>query len=620
MNFSSKEVNNGSSGSAEERKTMLEPMDYTPGNIWHRQPTASANQQHQSSSQESGASENLLNNSASSPLSTSSNGNATEMRSNDSGGDAEGVWSADIDQAFHEALQIYPPCGRRKIILSDEGKMYGRNELIARYIKIRCGKTRTRKQVSSHIQVLARKRQREEHAKIKAQRDGVPDQQQPPGQIKAEAMASSANAGEINNHLNAVGDFQNNMDAAVASSIAAQTQNAATVAASPLANSQPLADLISDQLEVLRAMGRQNPAGWPYPIPAAAAKRLLVNQQQQLDPHQQQQLYLGIGATNPNGLFNNPATASASTSSATLQFQQHQTQSYVPKTETMDGAGNIGDGPSSAFSSSGATTAAYSTAANNNGNGNDIHGNLTIASPKLVLNEFTAYIEQNTNVKDNSILGMEKQHGNGNGNSGNGSGGGGGGRREIVHIPKTTNCPLEKISIDTELVRTKYPAILQDLFKKGPAEAFFLAKCWANMNFEDEEDEQNSLFAVDSYYESAEKFDIVVSTKVCSFGNEVVEKVEIYAPIEDVEGARATGKWHFRLEKSPMCEYMVRFISELKKLQEPSLMNSVLDNFTVLQIVTNKQTDETLMVIAFFFEIREDGEDEIYTRIYRLTE
>ena len=71
---------------------------------------------------------------------------------------------------------------------------------------------------------------------------------------------------------------------------------------------------------------------------------------------------------------------------------------------------------------------------------------------------------------------------------------------------------------------------------------------------------------------------IQCSTKVCSFGKQVVEKVE-------TEFARyEAGRYVYKINRSPLCEYMINFILKLKQLPEKYMMNSVLENFTILQV------------------------------------
>jgi len=79
-------------------------------------------------------------------------------------------------------------------------------------------------------------------------------------------------------------------------------------------------------------------------------------------------------------------------------------------------------------------------------------------------------------------------------------------------------------------------------------------------------------------FESNESMVITCSTKVCSFGKQVVEKVETeYSRLEN-------GRFVYRIHRSPMCDYMINFINKLKRLPEKYMMNSVLENFTILQV------------------------------------
>uniref|UniRef100_A0A669B2G8 TEA domain-containing protein n=3 Tax=Pseudocrenilabrinae TaxID=318546 RepID=A0A669B2G8_ORENI len=384
--------------------------------------------------------------------------------------DAEGVWSPDIEQSFQEALAIYPPCGRRKIILSDEGKMYGRNELIARYIKLRTGKTRTRKQVSSHIQVLARRKAREIQVKLK-------DQAAKDKALQSMATMSSA-------QIISPTAFQNKM----------------------------------------ALQGLSRPA---YPTSGGVS----------LHPFSQQSYAMQASGPAPitGGFYDNTQGLSMSPGAPPWQGR-------------------------------------------------------SIASSKLRMLEFSAFLEQPQDPETFN-------------------------KHLFVHIgqsnPSYSDPYLE--SVDIRQIYDKFPEKkggLKELFDKGPPNAFFLVKFWADLSV-NLQDDSSFFYGVSSQYESSENMIITSSTKVCSFGKQVVEKVETeYARFEN-------GRYVFRIHRSPLCEYMINFIHKLKHLPEKYMMNSVLENFTILQVVTNRDTLETLLCIAYVFEVS-TSEHGAQHHIYRL--
>uniref|UniRef100_A0A8C1U8E1 Transcriptional enhancer factor TEF-5 n=2 Tax=Cyprinus carpio TaxID=7962 RepID=A0A8C1U8E1_CYPCA len=423
-------------------------------------------------------------------------------------GDAEGVWSPDIEQSFQEALAIYPPCGRRKIILSDEGKMYGRNELIARYIKLRTGKTRTRKQVSSHIQVLARKKMREYQAGIKVS-----------SHLQVLARRKSR---EIQSKLKAMNLDQASKDKAL--------QNMAALSSAQIVS----ASVMKSQLPPLHQHPYPPPARfWPSPIPGQPGPS------QDIKPF----------APSPYSTLQPPLPTPISS------YEQLPTP-HPPSATAVP-----------------------------------VWQDRTIASSKLRMLEYSAFMELQRDPDTYS-------------------------KHLFVHIAQTNPSYTDPLleAVDIRQIYDKFPEKkggLKDLYEKGPQNAFFLVKFWADLNSSNVQDGAGSFYGVSSQYSSAENMTITVSTKVCSFGKQVVEKVETeYARVEG-------GRYIYRIHRSPMCEYMINFIHKLKHLPEKYMMNSVLENFTILQVVTNRDTQETLLCIAFVFEVSTSHHGAQY-HVYRL--
>uniref|UniRef100_A0A3P8X671 TEA domain family member 1a n=1 Tax=Cynoglossus semilaevis TaxID=244447 RepID=A0A3P8X671_CYNSE len=393
-------------------------------------------------------------------------------------GDPEGVWSPDIEQSFQEALAIYPPCGRRKIILSDEGKMYGRNELIARYIKLRTGKTRTRKQVSSHIQVLARRKSREFQSKLKDQNT----------KDKALQSISSMSSAQI---VSATAIHSKLLPGLVRSSFPANAQ-----------------------VQHTHSHTHTHTHG--------------------LSPFSQQAFHVQTAGTTTISVFEPPTAA-----------QTHREPAWQGR---------------------------------------------SVCTTKLRLVEFSSFLEtQKEQEAYNKHLFVDVSQSS----------------------PGYSDPLLE--CVDIRQIYDKFPEKkggLKELFSKGPQNAFYLIKFWADLNYSGQDD-PTAFYGVSSQYESSENMTITCSTKVCSFGKQVVEKVETeYGRFEN-------GRFVYRISRSPMCEYMINFIHKLKHLPEKYMMNSVLENFTILLVVTNRDTQETLLCMACVFEVS-NNEHGAQHHIYRL--
>ncbi|XP_059927875.1 transcriptional enhancer factor TEF-1 isoform X3 [Gadus macrocephalus] len=444
--------------------------------------------------------------------------------------DAEGVWSPDIEQSFQEALAIYPPCGRRKIILSDEGKMYGRNELIARYIKLRTGKTRTRKQVSSHIQVLARKKVREIQAAIKV---GLA---MPSCRGLFIAMVTGCSfvfllslTPQVSSHIQVLArrksrEFHSKLKDQTVKDKALQSMAAMSSA------------------QIVSATAIHNKLGLPGiprpPFPGAGFWQGMITtgqsgSTQDIKPFSQQGYPIQPAVTTTISSYE-PSAAQAPT---------------VPAWQGR-----------------------------------------SIGTSKLRLVEFSAFLEQQRDQDSYN-------------------------KHLFVHIGHTNHSYSDALleSVDVHQIYDKFPEKkggLKDLFGKGPQNSFFLIKFWADLNCNIQED-TGAFYGVSSQYESSENMTITCSTKVCSFGKQVVEKVETeYARFEN-------GRFVYRISRSPMCEYMINFIHKLKHLPEKYMMNSVLENFTILLVVTNRDTQETLLCMACVFEVS-NSEHGAQHHIYRL--
>lgn len=405
--------------------------------------------------------------------------------------EAEGIWSADIEQSFLEALAIYPPCGRRKIILMEEGKMYGRNELVARYIKIRTGKTRSRKQVSSHLQVLAKRRSKD----IQSLRNDKAAQQIILERLKQYTSAEIVSMNNEQIHQ----DDQSSSDDDDQEDVKKKVKNT-----SPVKNLLEKAHEHSSK---------------------PSLDHLSSTSKKKFSPVM----------THPHAPNRSRCSSNASSSSL-LSSGSTASQTVLLANLSLPSTAIIGDEHFRLYELNGFA---------------EIKRNLPSTHPSLIYPNADAY----TSIHHHDLL-----------------------RLHANDIQMKSNSPFETISIDQ--IFDKFPRYdgLKDLFESNPTGSFYLIKFWADVSLSSSAianaiNLRDESFFTSYTYLSHFNRPIHLSTRLCSFGKQVLEKVETCEhPQRD-----QYEQFIYRFDRAPLCDYMVQFIQKLRSLPNPYLMNSVLE-------------------------------------------
>jgi len=153
---------------------------------------------------------------------------------------------------------------------------------------------------------------------------------------------------------------------------------------------------------------------------------------------------------------------------------------------------------------------------------------------------------------------------------------------------------FETISIDQIFDKFPHYDGLKDLYERNPDGSFFLIKFWADvpipssitntMNVRDE-----SFFTSFTYTSSSNR-PIHISTRLCSFGKQVLEKVDASEhPQRD-----QYDQFVYRFDRTPLCEYMVQFIQKLRSLPNAYMMNSVLEVSIIFMVLNDVNLTDTI--------------------------